>query len=58
MATRMSMMQKMIRILKIAKKPKWNEVWLIIKITFVGVLVLGITGFLIRMTITALQLNK
>ncbi len=58
MATRMSMMQKMIRILKIAKKPKWDEVWLIIKITFVGVLVLGITGFLIRMTITALQLNK
>ncbi|MDH5783107.1 MAG: protein translocase SEC61 complex subunit gamma [Candidatus Bathyarchaeota archaeon] len=37
------------RLLKQAKKPAWNELWLSIKICLLGILVVGAVGFIIKL---------
>lgn len=37
------------RILKLAKKPGREELWLSIKICFLGVLVIGVLGYVIKL---------
>jgi protein translocase SEC61 complex gamma subunit len=37
------------RLLKFAKKPDIDELWLSIKICFLGVLIIGLVGFVIYM---------
>jgi protein translocase SEC61 complex gamma subunit len=37
------------RLLKLAKKPGRDELWLSIKICFLGVLVIGALGFVIKL---------
>ena len=46
-----SFYRRALRILKIAKKPDRSEVFLIIKITVLGMGVLGLIAFLIRIVI-------
>jgi protein transport protein SEC61 subunit gamma-like protein len=36
------------RLLKIAKKPSRKEVWIVIRVTVVGMGLLGVLGFLIK----------
>ena len=36
------------RLLKQAKKPAWNELWLSVKICLLGILVVGAIGFIIK----------
>ena len=36
------------RLFQVAQKPDWQEVSLLIKITAIGVLLIGFTGFIIR----------
>ncbi|MFQ6073877.1 MAG: protein translocase SEC61 complex subunit gamma [Candidatus Bathyarchaeia archaeon] len=36
------------RLLKQAKKPAWNELWLSIKICLLGILAVGAVGFIIK----------
>ena len=42
-----SFIRASIRLLKFAKKPGRNELWLSIKICFLGVVAVGLTGFII-----------
>ena len=37
-----------VRLLKMAKKPSRKEVWIVIKVTFVGMTLLGLIGFIIQ----------
>ena len=37
-----------IRLMKIAKKPSRKELWIVIKVTAVGMTLLGMLGFLIQ----------
>ncbi|UCC28385.1 MAG: protein translocase SEC61 complex subunit gamma [Candidatus Bathyarchaeota archaeon] len=37
------------RLLRQAKKPAWNELWLSIKICILGILVIGAIGFIIKL---------
>ena len=37
------------RLMQLAKKPGREELWLSIKICFLGVIVIGILGFIIKM---------
>lgn len=43
------------RILKLAKKPGREELWLSIKICFLGVLVIGVLGYIIKLISGLLQ---
>jgi len=43
------------RILKLAKKPGSEELWLSIKICFLGVLVIGVLGYVIKLISGMLQ---
>jgi len=43
------------RILKLAKKPGREELWLSIKICFLGVLVIGVLGYIIKLISGMLQ---
>jgi protein translocase SEC61 complex gamma subunit len=43
------------RLMQLAKKPGREELWLSIKICFLGVLVIGILGFIIKMISGMLQ---
>ena len=36
------------RLLKIAKKPSREELWLVIRVTAIGIVFMGLLGFLIR----------
>ena len=38
------------RLLKLATKPGRTELWLSIKICFLGVVVIGVIGFIIKLT--------
>lgn len=42
-----SFIKASIRLLKFAKKPSKNELWLSIKICFLGVIAVGLTGFIV-----------
>jgi protein translocase SEC61 complex gamma subunit len=43
------------KLLKLAKKPGRDELWLSIKICFLGITVIGIVGFIIKFVSAALQ---
>ena len=43
------------RLMQLAKKPGREELWLSIKICFLGVIVIGILGFIIKMISGMLQ---
>jgi len=43
------------RILKLAKKPGREELWLSVKICFLGVLVIGVLGYVIKLISGMLQ---
>jgi len=43
------------RILKLAKKPGGEELWLSVKICFLGVLVIGVLGYVIKLISGMLQ---
>jgi len=43
------------RLLRLAKKPGMSELWLSIKICILGVLVVGVLGFLIKLISSAMQ---
>ena len=43
------------RILKLAKKPGREELWLSMKICFLGVLVIGVLGYIIKLISGMLQ---
>ena len=43
------------KLLKLAKKPGRDELWLSIKICFLGIIVIGIVGFIIKFVSAALQ---
>jgi protein translocase SEC61 complex gamma subunit len=44
-----SFLQSSSRLLKLAVKPGRSELWLSIKICFLGILVLGTVGFIIKL---------
>ena len=48
-----SFYKKALRILRLAKKPDRSEVFLVIKITAAGMVILGLIAFLIRIIIFA-----
>jgi protein translocase SEC61 complex gamma subunit len=41
--------------LKLAKKPGRDELWLSIKICFLGIIVIGVVGFIIKFISATLQ---
>lgn len=43
------------RILKLAKKPGREELWLSVKICFLGVIVIGVLGYIIKLISGLLQ---
>jgi protein translocase SEC61 complex gamma subunit len=43
------------RILKLAKKPGREELWLSVKICFLGVLVIGVLGYVIKLVSALIQ---
>jgi protein translocase SEC61 complex gamma subunit len=43
------------KLLKLAKKPDRDELWLSIKICFLGVAAIGIIGYIIKIMSAALQ---
>ncbi len=43
------------KLLKLAKKPGREELWLSIKICFLGIIVIGIVGFIIKFISATLQ---
>ncbi|MEM1515010.1 MAG: protein translocase SEC61 complex subunit gamma [Candidatus Bathyarchaeia archaeon] len=42
-----SFIRSSLRLLKLARKPDKDEIWLSIKICFLGILIVGVIGFLI-----------
>jgi len=49
-----SFIKASLRLLKFAKKPDRDELWLSIKICFLGILIVGLIGFIIYMFAAAL----
>ncbi len=43
------------KLLKLAKKPGREELWLSIKICFLGIVVIGIVGFIVKFISATLQ---
>ena len=43
------------KMLKLAKKPGREELWLSIKICFLGIVVIGVVGFIIKFISATLQ---
>jgi protein translocase SEC61 complex gamma subunit len=43
------------KLLKLAKKPARDELWLSIKICFLGIIVIGVVGFIIKFISATLQ---
>jgi len=43
------------KMLKLAKKPGRDELWLSIKICFLGIVVIGVVGFIIKFISATLQ---
>jgi protein translocase SEC61 complex gamma subunit len=50
-----SFLKSATRLLRLAKKPGMSELWLSIKICILGVLVVGVLGFLIKLISSAMQ---
>lgn len=46
--------QKYTRVMKMAKKPNFEEFWLFAKLTILGVGILGLIAFIIRLLVTYL----
>jgi len=44
-----SFLKSCIRLLRLAKKPDRSELWLSVKICFIGVLAIGLIGFVIKL---------
>jgi len=44
-----SFLQSSVRLLRLAVKPGRSELWLSIKICFLGILVVGVVGFLVKL---------
>ncbi len=42
------------RILKLVKKPSWDELWLSIKISALGIILVGVIGYIIMIIATAI----
>ena len=47
-AKRQNLLRRSWRLLKIAKRPNRQEIWLVIKVTAVGMILMGLVGFLVR----------
>jgi protein translocase SEC61 complex gamma subunit len=43
------------RLLRLATKPGRSELWLSIKICFLGIVLVGVIGFIVKLISTALQ---
>ncbi|MDK2464339.1 MAG: protein translocase SEC61 complex subunit gamma [Candidatus Korarchaeota archaeon] len=43
------------RTLKVARKPTWDDLWTIFKITFLGFLLVGLIGFLLQLAVTLMS---
>lgn len=46
------------RVLTVAKKPNWEEYKLMLKITLLGIALIGLLGFLIKLIFTVFGLGK
>jgi len=42
------------RILRLVKKPSWNELWMSIKISALGIIIIGLVGYVIMIIATAI----
>ena len=40
---------KYIRVLRMSKKPSWEEFWLYTKLTLIGISLLGVISFIIKL---------
>lgn len=49
-----SFIRASLRLLKFAKKPGRDELWLSIKVCFLGILIVGLIGFIVYMLAAAL----
>ncbi len=47
--------QRSIRVLRVSYRPKSDEFWMIAKITGLGMLLIGLVGFLITVVFTAIN---
>ena len=43
----MPFIEESIRVLKLTRKPKWDEFWLVAKITGIGLILIGVLGTII-----------
>ncbi|HDI86567.1 MAG TPA: protein translocase SEC61 complex subunit gamma [Candidatus Korarchaeota archaeon] len=43
------------RTLKVARKPTWDDLWTVFKITFLGFLLVGLIGFLLQLAVTLMS---
>jgi protein translocase SEC61 complex gamma subunit len=48
-------MESCIRLLKVSKKPGKTELWLSMKICLLGIVVIGVIGFIIKLLSALLQ---
>ena len=44
-----SFLQSSVRLLRLATKPGRSELWLSVKVCFLGVLVVGVVGFIVKL---------
>jgi len=51
----MSFLQSCARLLKLAKKPDWEELWLSVRICLLGILAVGVVGFIIKLISGVIQ---
>ncbi|MCD6513590.1 MAG: protein translocase SEC61 complex subunit gamma [Candidatus Asgardarchaeia archaeon] len=42
------------RILRLVRKPSWNELWISIKISALGIIIIGLVGYVIMIIATAI----
>ncbi len=43
------------RTLKVARKPTWDDLWTVFKITFLGFLLVGVIGFLLQLAVALMS---
>jgi protein transport protein SEC61 subunit gamma-like protein len=53
-----SFIQRSMRVLRVSYRPKSDEFWMIAKITGLGMLLIGLTGFLITVIFTFISSVK
>ncbi len=51
----MSLLEDIVQALKLAEKPKFDQVMTTFKVTMAGFLIVGIIGFIIQLTATLLS---